>query len=249
MIEPSVSKVLDRIREDDRVLDVGGWACPFNRANWILDAEPYDTRGHYDRFGGPASQGGTHEHFTAATWIRLDICGGRWPFEDQFFDFAICSHTLEDVRDPLHVCAELQRVAKAGYIEVPSRVKETCLGHERWNQAGLSHHRWLIEIAGDHVSFLPKYHFIHSSRRFHLPASFGRTLQPEQTVTWLWWNKTFTFEERTIHGIEEQERELEQFVSRFAICPRWRMASEAATAAAAALSQRLLNRGRRLFSR
>ena len=85
---------------------------------------------------GPHSRGHAG-HFTAATWIRQDICGGRWPFDDHFFDFAICSHTLEDVRDPLHVCAELMRVAKAGYIEVPSRVKETCLGHERWNQAGL----------------------------------------------------------------------------------------------------------------
>ena len=173
-----------------------------------------------------------------------------WPFEDQFFDFAICSHTLEDVRDPLHVCAELQRVAKAGYIEVPSRVKETCLGHERWNQAGLSHHRWLIEIAGATTCrFCLSITSSTAADASISQRASGLTLQPEQTVTWLWWNKTFTFEERTIHGIEEQERELEQFVSRFAICPRWRMASEAATAAAAALSQRLLNRGRRLFSR
>ena len=249
MFEPNVAKVLERIHQDDRVLDVGGWACPFNRADWILDAEPYDTRGHYARFGGPASQGGTHEHFTAATWIRQDICGGRWPFDDHSFDFAICSHTLEDVRDPLHVCSELVRVAKADISKSPSRLKETCLGHERSNQAGLSHHRWLIDITRDHISFLPKYHLIHSSRRFHLPARLGRSLPPEEAVTWLWWSGTFTFAERTIHGVEAQERELEQFVNRFAPCPLWRRTSEDAASAAATFSQRLVNKGRHLFGR
>ena len=60
----------------------------------------------------------------------------------------ICSHTLEDLRDPLWVCAELVRVAKAGYVEVPSRAAEQSRGWEHPRIAGLSHHRWLIEIDG-----------------------------------------------------------------------------------------------------
>jgi hypothetical protein len=35
-----VQKVLSAIKPDDIVLDVGGWACPFNRANWIIDSCP-----------------------------------------------------------------------------------------------------------------------------------------------------------------------------------------------------------------
>jgi FkbM family methyltransferase len=163
---PHVAQTLDRLRPEDLVLDVGGWACPFNRANWVMDAEPYKTRGSYARFGGAASQGGPEECFSASTWVRQDICGKRWPFDNRTFDVAICSHALEDVRDPLHAHAQLIRVAKAGYIEVPSRLIETCVGHERRNQAGLSHHRWLIKIDGAHITFLPKYHSIHSSRRF-----------------------------------------------------------------------------------
>jgi hypothetical protein len=31
----------------------------------------------------------------------------------------ICSHTLEDIRDPLWVCSEMIRIGKAGYIELP----------------------------------------------------------------------------------------------------------------------------------
>ncbi|HWE39009.1 MAG TPA: methyltransferase domain-containing protein, partial [Isosphaeraceae bacterium] len=99
-------------------IDVGGWACPFNRADWVLDSEPFESRGYYATVGLPGSQGGDREHFRAATWVQRDICEHTpWPFPDRFFDFSICSHTLEDVRDPLFVCAELIRVSKRGYIE------------------------------------------------------------------------------------------------------------------------------------
>src|SRR5690349_25177201 len=107
-----------------------------------MDAEPHETRGFYRTFGGVPSQGGEKEWFSAKTWVQRDICDkAPFPFADKQFDFAICSHTLEDVRNPLWVCSEIIRVAKRGYIEVPSREWETCRGWERPNQAGLSHHR------------------------------------------------------------------------------------------------------------
>src|ERR1041385_281982 len=140
----SVDELLAEIRPEDAVLDVGGWACPFNRADWVLDSQPYETRGFYKTIGLPASQGGGSERFTNATWVQRDICDKEpWPFEDKFFDFSICSHTLEDIRDPLYVCSELIRVSKRGYIEVPSRAIESTRGQENKRFAGLSHHRWL----------------------------------------------------------------------------------------------------------
>jgi hypothetical protein len=204
------------------VLDVGGWACPFNRAQWVLDAEPYETRGYYATIGAPAYQGPKEEWFTRDTWVQRDICERTpWPFADKFFDVAVCSHTLEDIRDPLWVCSELIRVARRGYIEVPSRVSESSLGAERPNQAGLSHHRWLIDIEGDRIRFLPKYHMIHSSWRFHLPASYLRSLSRQDCVQWLWWHDRFEFEEITIHGVGAQEAELERFVRHILPRPSW----------------------------
>ena len=52
------------------------------------------------------------------------MCNSHWPFPDKTFDFVVCSHLLEDVRDPITVCRELCRVGKAGYIETPSRIRE-----------------------------------------------------------------------------------------------------------------------------
>jgi ubiquinone/menaquinone biosynthesis C-methylase UbiE len=68
------------------------------------------------------------------------VCTDRLPFEDKSVDFLICSHTLEDLRDPIRVCREINRVAKAGYIEVPSRAMETIFGLEHRGYPGYYHH-------------------------------------------------------------------------------------------------------------
>src|SRR3989304_6765598 len=115
MFEPHAELILSMLSPGDIVLDVGGWACPFNRANVVMDAEPFETRGYYRTVGLPAFQGGAVEHFTRDSWIQRDLCAREpWPLADRSIDFAICSHTLEDVRDPIWVCSELVRVARAG---------------------------------------------------------------------------------------------------------------------------------------
>jgi hypothetical protein len=40
---------MSRLQPSDVVLDIGGWAHPFNRANYVIDAAPYETRGYYNR--------------------------------------------------------------------------------------------------------------------------------------------------------------------------------------------------------
>lgn len=211
----NVSLVLSRIQDNDLVLDVGGWACPFNRANWILDAEPFETRGIYEKIGLPKSQGGDLEHFTKDTWVQRDICEKTpWPFQDKFFDFSVCSHTLEDIRDPLFVCSELIRVSKRGYIEIPSRIYESCKGIEPGsNIVGLSHHRWLIEIADSHVVFTMKYHMIHAHPNLSFPLSVAQKLTRSDTITWFFWDNNFTYSETSIHGLDNIYNCLKDYVA------------------------------------
>jgi SAM-dependent methyltransferase len=245
MYEPNVQRVLQQLAPSDVVLDVGGWACPFNRANYVLDAEPFDTRGFYRTFGGAPSQGGPTEHFTRETWIQQDLCGEPFPFPDRFFDFVICSHTLEDLRDPLWVCREMMRVGKRGYIEVPSRAAESSRGWEHPRIAGLSHHRWLIDIEGTRIAFLMKLHRLHSHWRLSLPASYFRGMTEEARVQWLFWEGGFTAEEVTIHGLGPQEAELERFVGTVRPYPRLWLALDAAWRRTTNLAWRGWRAGRR----
>jgi hypothetical protein len=200
------AQVLARLDPDDLVLDVGGWADPFARADWVIDLMPYETRGLY----GAAQPG---ERFTAETWVVRDICDREpWPFEDEQFDFAICSHTLEDVRDPVWVCEELQRVANAGYIEVPSRLEEQSFGVQGpW--VGWSHHRWLIDVQDGAIRFAHKSQLLDHRAADRFPTGFHATLSPEQRISALWWNDAFTAEERFFADPGEYDAYLRSFVA------------------------------------
>jgi hypothetical protein len=252
MLQKNSEIVMQQLKPGDVVLDIGGWAHPFNRANYVLDLGPYETRGFYNRTfarNNPIPPiGGTVEFFTRETWIARDICAKEpYPFRDKELDFVVCSHTLEDIRDPLWVCSEMIRIGKAGYIEVPSRLWETCRGMER-GITGLSHHRWLIDIeaAANSIRFLQKFHRIHNWR-CSLPESVLRKLREEQTAQWLFWNGSFEFREDVIHGEEEQLGEMERFVARHHTYPPLLLAADARLMRAAGLYRRAVNKARRML--
>src|SRR4051794_5609107 len=200
MLDASRQRILERLSEDDVVLDVGGWAKPFARADYVLDFMPYDTRGLYGYDEGARAS----ERFRAETWVSHDICSRvPWPFNDGQFDFAICSHTLEDVRDPVWVCQELQRVAKAGYIETPSRLEEqTYAVQGPW--VGWGHHHWLVETdeSPAAIRFIFKHHLMHGRPDMHFPAGFHETLSDEEKVATLWWDGAFDVREVPLMSIE-----------------------------------------------
>jgi FkbM family methyltransferase len=192
MLAASTERVLHQLRDDAVVLDVGGWAKPFARADWVLDLLPYETRGLYGYEQGKRDD----ERFSADTWVVRDMCAREpWPFADDQFDFAICSHTLEDIRDPIWVCQELQRVARAGYIEVPSRLQEQAQGVQG-NWVGWGHHHWLIDIEGDSIQFVFKHHIVHGDERFQVPHEIAAALTAAERVQMLWWTGSFEASER-----------------------------------------------------
>lgn len=97
------------VSRDALVLDVGSGDKPSWRADVLLD-----------RYVGDAWSGqrsGTGK--TQVVRPLFDADAADMPFADGAFDYAICSHVLEHVTDPVGVVRELTRVAKAGYIEVP----------------------------------------------------------------------------------------------------------------------------------
>ena len=68
MLPAATARILETLGDDALVLDVGGWAAPFNRATHVLDVEPYETRGVMGSYGPPP------ERFSQDTWVVHDIC-------------------------------------------------------------------------------------------------------------------------------------------------------------------------------
>ena len=207
----SLDRILREVGDDALVLDVGGWIQPLTRADWVIDVMPYETRGQ------DGTQGPGPERFSAGTWVQRDICDREpWPFQDDQFDFAVCAHTLEDVRDPVWVCHELTRVARAGYIEVPSRLEEHSYGFQgAW--VGWGHHRWLVDVGPDRIDFVLKHHVIHRPGANSFPLRFYRALSDDEKAQTFWWQGSFGYGERIMLSAAELDPYLDDFVKQ-----RWR---------------------------
>jgi hypothetical protein len=68
------------------------------------------------------------------------------------YDFCICTHTLEDIMNPKYVCEQMEKIAKAGYIAVPSKYKELSrfeCGSTGYR--GYIHHRWIFDITDKNI--------------------------------------------------------------------------------------------------
>ena len=202
MLEAAARKIASELPDNAVVLDVGGWNKPFGRADWVLDLMPYETRG--------MQPGGGVERFDATRWAQIDICAREpWPFSDDQFDFVVCSHTLEDVRDPVWVAQEMSRVGRAGYVEVPSRLEEQAWGvNGAW--AGWSHHHWLVDLDGAVAGFTLKPHFLHARPDLQISFEALQALEPERRVSSSFWSGSFPAQENihyTAEGLEAYLRE------------------------------------------
>jgi len=209
LLAQSRRRIEATLADDAMVLDVGGGANPFPRADWVIDILAYGERGLYGDPPDPAT-----ERFDATTWVQRDICNREpWPFADKQFDFVLCSHTLEDVRDPIAVCDELVRVGRAGYIEVPSRLEEQSYGFQGpW--AGWGHHRWLIDIDDDQITFVFKHHVLHNRASDHFPEGYQASLSPSERVQCLWWTDGFRYRESIFLDGPSLDAYLSDFVAR-----------------------------------
>ena len=112
------------IRADDFVLEIGSGHNPKARSDVLCDKFIADDE----------QRGGT----IVADRPIVEADGQFLPFADAAFDYVICSHVLEHVEDPAQLIAELERVARRGYIETPSEIGERIYG---WQ-----YHNWVVNL-------------------------------------------------------------------------------------------------------
>jgi hypothetical protein len=225
---PEATDRILALPDDALILDVGGWAAPFNRATHVIDAMPFQTRGAMG-----FSYGGAEERFGADTWTRTDFCAREpWPFPDDAFDLVLCVTTLEDVRDPIWVCQEMSRVGKAGYLEVPSILNELTwrLPGEGF-YVGNRHHHWFCRATaaagrpedalgasgtaaagGAAIEFVHKQHGVHADPTLRVTPSMAVELALEEQLQGLFWEGEVRAHERLLIG-ETLHAELRETVA------------------------------------
>lgn len=172
------------------VLEVGAGGNPYPRANVLLDA--YETT--------------RERHWAPLATDRPTVLGfaENLPFRDHAFDFVIAAHVLEHSADPVSFLAELQRVAKAGYIEVPDafmerinpyrdhRLEITCRGQKLIirKKKAWRHDSEVIELYEDRVKpvltaeLIPRHPFEFHVRYFWANQIAYEIVNPDVDAGW-----------------------------------------------------------------
>ncbi len=129
-----------KIAPTDVVLEIGSGHNPSPRADVLCERFLSD---------------GVERHDQLPRIDRPFVVGDIFelPFADKSFDFVICAHVLEHLRDPAQAAAELSRVARRGYVETPSSVNEKLISY--------NFHRWYITESDGVMHFRPKDRPVH----------------------------------------------------------------------------------------
>ena len=102
------------------------------------------------------------------------------------FDFSICTHTLEDLNNPLYVVNKLIQVSKSGLITVPSKYLET--SRIERNHRGYYHHRYISTLQGDTLTFIPKTPIIENK----LFDNIAKRYTKDNAELWILWENDIT---------------------------------------------------------
>jgi len=150
------------IQKGWRVLEIGPGNSPHPRSNVLLERTFDDDEARKQR-------GGTEKLMTSKSIVFYD--GGRFPFEDNEFDYVICSHVIEHVVDVESFCSELFRVSSRGYLEYPTVNYEYLFDFEV--------HKQIINYSEGELRYLPKiatnleqFEYVHNIFRTALEAGY-----------------------------------------------------------------------------
>lgn len=146
-----------------KIIDIGGSATGWSSE--IIDAlidinEPtYDTN-KYIYFKMDITN--PDDYKSILNYVRLN---GK-------FDFSICSHTLEDIINPVYVSKLISDISKEGFIAFPSKYRELC--RFEGNYRGYIHHRYIFSYYKNinKIFAFPKINYIENDLKFDTIADY-----------------------------------------------------------------------------
>jgi hypothetical protein len=94
------------------------------------------------------------------TWQNLE----NYVKENGKFDFSICSHTLEDIFNPLDLINLLTSISTGGFIAIPSKYDEFSFLYEN-NYRGNAHHKQIFDIIDNELIIYPKFSWIETNTK------------------------------------------------------------------------------------
>lgn len=168
-----------RLRPEFSVVDVGGTVVGWSAgvANAIVDINTPTTGDNGIRF------------------FRVNISREKdWKIVESYveehgkFDFSICTHTLEDIANPLLVCRKLSTISKGGYVAVPSKYIELAR-FEKVMPCGISyrgyiHHRWVFTVRNGEFFGFPKAPFIELDMFFDRIGNHANETNLDMSFYW-----------------------------------------------------------------
>lgn len=98
------------------------------------------------------------------------------------FDFSICTHTLEDISNPLLVADMLGKISKGGFVATPSKYVESKRNGAVGGSRGWMHHRWIFNHEDDKIVAYPKLPFTEYLRSLDIVA----TQSNEEELSYYW---------------------------------------------------------------
>ena len=149
-------------------------------------------------------------------------------------DFVICTHTLEDLRDPIFVLNNINNLqVSAGYISMPNKYTELS-NIESMLFVGYSHHRWIFSLNEDVLNIVAKWGMANIFSYYskwnyffqRLPILGKIIANKNDTLNWLpkpilpWYNKKLGNGRNELGFIFEEKIEFIQIDNDYALSTR-----------------------------
>jgi SAM-dependent methyltransferase len=138
-IKPGYNGIVIELPDNAIVADVGFGGDPVKGATYYIDMDLEESIHR----NGEVAAAVPREKF-----IQCDVDKSNIPLPDKCCDFVVASHIAEHIHEPEHLCSEMERIGKAGYIETPGIVVEL--------MSNYPHHLWWVTKVSDKIIFIKK---------------------------------------------------------------------------------------------